>query len=182
MASSQVRSVILASKQTLIYLVTGSIYAGVTSTSEAPSSNTGYKWSFVNRQSQSEQRDLEAARRSVGQATYKEPSTSSAGADHSRRSRVAGPTLPSAADWTDHIEETSASARRDAQLSRKRERQEDKDRVEDLAGPREVGREGMLEKKRLKRESDRQMRDKDDAGLEVSEDVLLGGGDSFKAR
>ena len=34
----------------------------------------------------------------------------------------------------------------------------------------------------MKRESDRQFRDKEDAGLEASEDVLLGGGDSFQAR
>lgn len=68
-------------------------------------------------------------------------------------------------------------------LKRKREKLEDKGRLEDLVGPKEVGREGMLEKKRAKRESDRAVRDaRDDGGLEVSEDVLMGGGGSFKER
>jgi len=67
-------------------------------------------------------------------------------------------------------------------LKRKREKLEDKERVEDLVGPKEVGREGMLEKKRAKRETDKAFQEtRDDAGLEVSEDVLMGGG-SFKER
>jgi len=66
---------------------------------------------------------------------------------------------------------------------RKREKGEDKERVEDAVGPKEVGREGMLEKKRMARESNKAFREaKEDGGLEVSENVLMGGGGSFKER
>jgi len=66
-------------------------------------------------------------------------------------------------------------------LKRKREKMEEKERVEDLVGPKPVGKEGLLEKKRAKRESDKTFREaKEDAGLEVSEDVLMGGNSSFK--
>jgi hypothetical protein len=44
-----------------------------------------------------------------------------------------------------------------------------RDRIEDLVGPKPVGREGMLEKKALKREGDRAFREKGDEGLEVDE-------------
>ena len=50
-------------------------------------------------------------------------------------------------------------------------------------GPREVGREGMLERKRARREGDREFRNaREDAGLEMDEGTLMGGGDSFQAR
>jgi hypothetical protein len=65
-------------------------------------------------------------------------------------------------------------------LKRKRERAEAKERVEDMVGPKEVGREGALEKKRARRESDRAFRDGGDDGFEADESVLLGGGDSFR--
>jgi hypothetical protein len=56
-----------------------------------------------------------------------------------------------------------------------------KDRVEELVGPKPVGRECMLEKKASKRESDRAFREKGDEGLEVDEGTLMVGGDSFQA-
>jgi len=63
---------------------------------------------------------------------------------------------------------------------RKRARVEALEKVEDMVGPKEVGREGMLEKKRARREADRSFRDKGDDGFEADERTLLGGGDSFK--
>jgi len=48
-------------------------------------------------------------------------------------------------------------------------------------GPKPVGREGMLEKKAVRRESDRAFREKGDEGLEVDEGTLMGGGDNFQA-
>lgn len=51
-----------------------------------------------------------------------------------------------------------------------------------MVGPKEVGREGMLEKKRVKREGDREFREKGDDGFEADEKTLLGGGDSFRDR
>jgi len=51
-----------------------------------------------------------------------------------------------------------------------------------MVGPKEVGREGMLEKKRVQREGDRAFREKGDEGLELDESTLMGGGDSFKER
>ena len=66
---------------------------------------------------------------------------------------------------------------------RKRAREEDKERIEDLVGPKERGREGMLEKKKARREADKAARDsKDDAFGEYDESTLMGGGDSFQAR
>ena len=50
-----------------------------------------------------------------------------------------------------------------------------------MVGPKPVGREGMLEKKAVRRESDRAFREKGDEGLEVDEGTLMGGGDNFQA-
>ena len=65
---------------------------------------------------------------------------------------------------------------------RKRDQMETKERIEEMVGPKPVGREGMLEKKKLKRENDRDFREKADEGLEIDEMTLMGGGDSFKAQ
>ena len=40
----------------------------------------------------------------------------------------------------------------------------------------------MLEKKKARREADRSFRERGDEGLELDEDTLMGGGDSFKAQ
>jgi hypothetical protein len=63
---------------------------------------------------------------------------------------------------------------------RKRARVEAMERVDDMVGPKEIGKEGMLEKKRARKEADRSFRDKGDDGFEADERTLLGGGDSFK--
>ena len=49
-------------------------------------------------------------------------------------------------------------------------------------GPKEADREGMLEKKRARREGNRAFREKGDDGYEADESTLLGGasGDSFQ--
>ncbi len=104
------------------------------------------------------------------------------GVQTARRPRVAGPTMPSAGDWTVHEEEQKELDSRQRNYVRKRDREEDRERVDDLVGPREIGRDGALEKKRLKREADRQIRDKEDVGLELGDDALYGGGDSFQRR
>ena len=57
---------------------------------------------------------------------------------------------------------------------------EGKERIEDMVGPKEVGREGMLEKKRARREADRSFREKGDDGFEIDDSILIGGGDSFQ--
>ncbi len=59
--------------------------------------------------------------------------------------------------------------------------QETKERIEEMVGPKPAGREGMLEKKAVRRESDRAFREKGDEGLEVDEGTLMGGGDNFQA-
>lgn len=94
-----------------------------------------------------------------------------------------GPALPSSADRV--LAEEEAEERRAAELQRKRkrERAEDKDRVEDMVGPKEIGKAGMLEKKRVKREDDRAFRERGDDGfIEADDRTLMGGGDSFKER
>lgn len=92
-----------------------------------------------------------------------------------------GPSLPPQADrvLAREAAEERATAERDYQ--RKRDKAEARERIEDMVGPREVGRERVLEKKRERREGDRAFREKGDEGLEVDEGTLLGGGSSFKA-
>ena len=76
--------------------------------------------------------------------------------------------------------DSGRGARCGTENQRKRARVEALERVEDVVGPKEIGREGMLEKKRAQREADRASRDKGDDGFEADERTLLGGGDSFK--
>lgn len=91
-----------------------------------------------------------------------------------------GPTLPSQSDLTLAREEADEWRTKDRDLKRKREKLEAKERIEDMVGPKEVGREGMLEKKRAKREADRSFRERGDEGLEADESTLMGGGSSFR--
>lgn len=115
----------------------------------------------------------------MGAATYGRdaPQASSSGG------RVLGPTLPTSSDLTLSREAASEYEAADRSYKRKRDRLEGKERVEDMVGPKEVGREGMLEKKRARREGDRAFREKGDDGfVEADEKTLLGGGDSFRER
>ena len=90
--------------------------------------------------------------------------------------------MPSESDRQFAKERETELAAIEREAVRKRDRQEQRDRIEDQFGPKEVGREGMLEKKRVQRESNKAVRDaKDDAGLEVNDRDLMGGGDSFQA-
>jgi hypothetical protein len=95
---------------------------------------------------------------------------------------VQGPTLPSQADLTLAREDAEAAHTTERDLKRKRDRKEERERVEDMVGPKEVGREGMLEKKRARREADRSFRERGDEELEADESTLMGGGDSFQER
>ncbi|PBK76364.1 hypothetical protein ARMSODRAFT_874877 [Armillaria solidipes] len=148
------------------------LYAGVDSSSIPATSQTSYKWSFA---SKSDGEALRAARESVGAATQSRPLTeSSAG-------RVQGPTLPSPADLVLAREMDAEYRDEERKHKRKRERAEDKERIEDMVGPREVGREGMLEKKRARRDADKSFREKGDDSVELDESALFAG-DSFQAR
>ncbi|CAE6421657.1 unnamed protein product [Rhizoctonia solani] len=153
------------------------------------SSQTSYRWSFAENGLKVSAAELRAARESVSQATYDldAPPTTTAPKRTQGPSlppgRTVGPSLPSSSDLTLQREEAVESARgeRRAASKRTRERLEDEDGG---VGPKAVGREGMMEKKRARRDEDRAMRDrKDDGGLEVREDVLMGAGgsDSFQA-
>ncbi|CAE6506203.1 unnamed protein product [Rhizoctonia solani] len=154
------------------------------------SSQTSYRWSFADNGLKVNAADLRAAREAVSQATYDldappVPSTASKRTQGPSLppGRTMGPSLPSASDLTLQQEEAVEAARgeRRAANKRARERLEDEDGG---VGPKAVGREGMMEKKRARREEDRDMRNrKEDGGLEMSEDVLMGAGssDSFKA-
>lgn len=139
---------------------------------------TAYKWSFASKDSKVDSGTLKAVRDEVGSATYGRAN----GSSNTGRSgsRVLGPTLPSASDRV--LAEEAASEYQAAvrDFKRKRDRTEAKERVEDMVGPKEVGKEGMLEKKRARRENDRAFREKGDDGFEADESTLLGGGDSFR--
>ena len=121
---------------------------------------------------------MREAREAVGAATYVRGSSS----PRPSSSRVLGPTLPSSSDLTLSREAASEYEASDRAYKRKRDKLEAKDRVEEMVGPKEVGREGMLEKKRAKREGDRDFRERGDDGLQADEKTLLGGGDSFRER
>ncbi|KAJ3820459.1 hypothetical protein F5880DRAFT_1509328 [Lentinula raphanica] len=163
-----------------------SLYAGIDSSTIPSRAQTGYKWSFASKSSRADDEALQRARASVSAATlnrdlddddgHSEPSSK----NNRGSGRMQGPTLPSSSDMQLAREYAAESREEERKLKRKRERKEDKERVEEMVGPKEVGREGMLEKKRMKRENDRMFRDKGDEGLEVDESTLMGGGDSFK--
>ena len=124
---------------------------------------------------------LRKVRESVGAATYGRDaglSSSSGGGG-----RVIGPTLPSSSDLTLSREAASEYEGAERAYKRKRDRLEENERVEDMVGPKDVGREGILEKKKAKRENDKAFREKGDDGfVESDEKTLLGGGDSFRER
>ena len=143
---------------------------------------TGYKWSFASKNSGADDAALKSAREEVDSATHghtREPrGASNAGGRSS--GRILGPSLPSGSDLVLAREAASEYQVAERDLKRKRERTEAKERLEDIVGPKEVGREGMLEKKRARRDNDRAFREKGDEGFEADESTLLGGGDSFK--
>lgn len=158
-------------------------YVGIDPMSIPATTNTAYKWSFASKRSRVDDDALQAAREQVSAATYGREISSHESGSSSRASgsgRVKGPTLPSASDLTLAREMNAEQQDEMRAYKRRREKVEAKKRVEDAVGPKEVGREGMLEKKRAKRENDRAFRDRGDDGLELDESTLLGGGDSFK--
>jgi hypothetical protein len=90
--------------------------------------------------------------------------------------------MPPGFDLTLAREQAAEHRDDERRYKRKHDKIETKERIEEIAGPKPVGREGMLEKKKLKRESDRDFRERGDEGLEIDESTLMGGGDSFKAQ
>ncbi|KAG6843997.1 hypothetical protein H0H87_010888 [Tephrocybe sp. NHM501043] len=157
---------------------TKSLYAGIDPSTIAAKEHTAYKWSFASKSSRAETEALRAAREEISAATHnRESSSSQAGPS---RGRMQGPTLPSASDLTMSRELAAEQQQEERAYKRKRDKLEAKERVEDMVGPREVGREGMLEKKRAKRDADRSYRERGDEGLEADESTLFGGGDGFR--
>ncbi|KAG9308969.1 hypothetical protein JVU11DRAFT_11271 [Chiua virens] len=158
------------------------LYYDAAAMAGSAANQTAYKWSFVSKESRADVDALRAAREEVGSATHH---SSKDGSGHGRNTasgsgRIVGPTLPSASDLVLARETASEHQTAERHLKRKRDRAEAKDRLEDTVGPKEVGREGMLEKKRARRENDRAFREKGDDGYEADESTLLGGGDTFK--
>jgi len=158
-----------------------SLYSGIDPSTQSATTQTAYKWRFAANKNRIDDGALQAAREEVGAATYGRSSHSHAGSSSSNR-RIQGPALPSASDLVLAREAASESQAQERSYKRKRERVEAKETVEDMVGPKEVGREGMMEKKRVRREGDRAFREKGDDGFEADEATLLGGGDSFKER
>lgn len=155
-----------------------SLYSEAESRISSAANQTAYKWSFASKGSSMDAGTLKAVREEVDSATYRR-ATSSSNTSGSR-SRVHGPTLPSASDRVLAQEAASEYQAAEHNMKRKRDRAEAKERIEDAVGPKEVGKEGMLEKKRARREADSAFREKGDDGFEADESTLLGGGDSFR--
>ncbi len=97
-----------------------------------------------------------------------------------------GPSMPHGADAQLLAEEQAESASVYSKFARKRARVEEAEHMDDALGVSKSelkGREGQQEAKRARREADKSFRDTradDTAGFDVREDVLMGGGDSFK--
>ena len=160
-----------------------SLYAGVDPSKQPATSQTAYKWAFASKRTKLDDDALQRARTEVGAATYgadngRPPTTSGNGS----AKRVQGPTMPPQADRILAREDAEEKAAAEREYQRKRDKAEARERVEDMVGPREVGRERTLEKKRERREGDRAFRERGDEGLDVDEGTLMGGGDSFKAQ
>lgn len=156
------------------------LYAGVDPATTEASSHTAYKWSFASKGSRTDQDALRNVREEIAAATYaRDPSGSASSVAGSGRRQ--GPALPSATDLQLAREAEADQREADRKHKRKRDKLEARDRVEDMVGPKEVGREGMLEKKRARREEDRAYRERVDDAPEVDESTLMGGGDGFKA-
>ena len=151
---------------------------------QTATSQTAYKWAFTSKRTKADDDALQAARAEVGAATYGASNGPSRTPGDGSIKRVQGPTLPPQADRTLAREAAEEEATAEREYQRKRDKAEARDRVEDMVGPREVGRERMLEKKRERRDNDRAFREKGDEGLDVDERTLMGGGggDSFKAQ
>ena len=150
---------------------------------QSATSQTAYKWAFASKRTKADDDALQAARIQVGAATYggdNRPPPTPSGVGSVKR--VQGPTLPPHADRILAREDVEERASAEREYQRKRDKAEARERIEDMVGPREVGRERMLEKKRERREGDRAFREKGDEGLEIDEGTLMGGGDSFKAQ
>jgi hypothetical protein len=162
-----------------------SYYAGIEPGSIPATTNTAYKWSFAAKKTRTDDDALRAAREEVSAATYghgagPSSSSSSNAARASGSGRIQGPAMPSAADLTLARELTQEQRDAERALKRKRDKLEARDRIEEMVGPKPLGREAMLEKKRAKREGDRTFRERGDDGLELDESTLMGGGDSFR--
>jgi len=162
-------------------ILSESLYAGVDPSKQSATSQTAYKWAFASKRTKAEDDALQAARTEVGAATYGVDNGPSTTSGESSRKRVQGPTLPPQADRVLAREAAEEQAGVEREYRRKRDKAEARDRIEDMVGPREVGRERMLEKKRERRDGDRAFREKGDEGLELDEGTLMGGGDGFKA-
>lgn len=159
------------------------LYHLIDPTSVSSNQITSYKWSFSDNNSAIENEQRKKIREAVSSDTYGLTPAATSGSDTQKPKRILGPSLPSGSDRQLIREEGEDIAHAERHAKRKREKMEDKERLEDMLGPREVGRERMLEVKRAKRESDSAYQEKkEDGGIEVSDDVLMGSGDSFKER
>jgi len=155
------------------------IYQGRQATSDT---QTSYQWSFAKNKSKIDPNALKSIRDDVQAETNGRAQLSNENDASRARSKVQGPSLPSASDMQYVREVADDLKTRSMQASRRHDRTEQRERVDELVGPKESGREGMLEKKRVARESDKSYRDaKDDGALEFNDNDLLGGSDSFKA-
>ncbi|KAF9443278.1 hypothetical protein P691DRAFT_843329 [Macrolepiota fuliginosa MF-IS2] len=159
-------------------------YEGIDSSVAQASDQTAFKWSFTSKQTRADGDALRAAREEISAATNAREQSSSATSpgSSSSRARMMGPTLPSASDLTFAREYAAEQQEKERLYQRKRDKAEARDRVEEMVGPKAVGREAMLEKKQLRRENDRAFRERGDEGLDLDESTTMGGGDSFQDR
>lgn len=158
----------------------GKYYEGIDSSAIQASDQTAYKWNFTSKQTRADGDTLRTTREEIIAATNaREPSRagpSSSGA------RVLGPTLPSASDLTLAREYAAEREEDERRYQRKRDKIEARERIEDMVGPKAVGREAMLEKKQVRRQNDRAFRERGEDGLDLDESTTMGGGDSFQQR
>lgn len=164
------------------HLFLGKFYEGIDPSSARASEQTAYKWSFTSKQTRADGDALRAARAEISAATNVRENTSRGAASGLSGSgtRTHGPTMPSSSDLTLAREYTAEQEEEERRYKRKRDKAEAKDRIEDMVGPKAVGREAMLEKKQLRRENNNTFKERGDDGLDLDESTTMGGGDGFK--
>jgi len=155
-------------------------YEGVQAADNPSSASTSYKWSFTSNL-QVNSKDLRLAREGVNDAT-RGSMASAIGGPSNRPPQ--GPLPPGrsglSSDRQYDRELDAERLDRESRAGRKRAREEENGRVEDVIGPKSVGREGALEAKRARRENDRAFRERE-AEDDFGDDFLMGS-DSFKSR
>lgn len=161
----------------------GKYYRGIASSSMSSTVGTSYSWTF----SKASQRELDDASRIRKEIDL---DRSGGGRNTTAGARTLGPTMGPSLPGGSRVEalqqsrEAGRAALEDAREADRREyKKQRKDARDEDRDNRATGRDRVTEKRKEVAASNRAMRDDREGGgmVEIDEDTLMGGGDSFKA-